>query len=216
MSKRVQLQRDAAVMAEDGRKIGSLSRIVVDPDNGLISNLVVRLGSLLDQDEKVVPIKMVAEISNDKILLDGEAGDLEDFAPLHERQFVVEQGDEVLKSSPDHMPVTSTMAEMPVDERVLEADSGPRVVTRVEQNIPDESVAIKLGAKVISADDKHIGDIEAFLAEPESMQITHVQVSHGLLFKEASLIPVTYFSRMNEEDVQLQMNEDNIESALNE
>jgi sporulation protein YlmC with PRC-barrel domain len=81
MSKRVQLQRDAAVMAEDGRKIGSLSRIVVDPDNGLISNLVVRLGSLLDQDEKVVPIKMVVEISNDKILLDGEAGDLEDFAP---------------------------------------------------------------------------------------------------------------------------------------
>ena len=77
------------------------------------------------------------------------------------------------------------------------------VNTRIEQNIPDGTVAMKEGAKVISAEGKLVGNVEHILAEGPTEQITHLLVSSGIFTKETKLIPITWVNTIDEDEVRL-------------
>ena len=72
---------------------------------------------------------------------------------------------------------------------------------------------MKIDAKVISADDKHIGNVESILAEPFMAQITRLYVSKGLLVKEANVIPSQWILSMSEDTIHLRQNKASIEEA---
>src|SRR5512134_3138381 len=82
MITKIQLQKDATVLAADGKQLGSLDRVVLNPSNNVLTNVVVRTGNLIKHEEKVVPIELVAETADYQILLSEEAGNLEAFPPL--------------------------------------------------------------------------------------------------------------------------------------
>ena len=77
------------------------------------------------------------------------------------------------------------------------------MIPQTAQNIPEETVALKEGADVISADGDHMGDVERVLADPDSNQATHFLISKGLLLKEKKLIPAAWVSRVTENEVYL-------------
>jgi hypothetical protein len=74
---------------------------------------------------------------------------------------------------------------------------------RVRENIPDNTVALKEGARVLSADGDHVGNIEKVLTDPESERISHFVIKQGLLFKDRKLIPVIWVKEVLEDDVYL-------------
>ena len=59
MITKIQLQKDAAVLAVDGKKVGSLERVVVNPETKVITDIVVRTGGLLGHDEKIVSVDLI-------------------------------------------------------------------------------------------------------------------------------------------------------------
>jgi uncharacterized protein YrrD len=211
MITKIQLQKEATILAKDGKKVGSLERVVVNPRTNVITDLVVRTGNLLCQEEKIVPVELIVEPAEDKILLHEEAGELEGFPPLEERHLVGEHGNWDQESPAGNIPPVP--AGMPAAGVPVAPVSNEQLVTRLEQNIPEGTVAMKLGAKVASSDDKHIGNVERVLAEPIMGQITHLYVSKGLLVRAASLIPIQWVLRMGEDKVHLRLSKEAIEES---
>ena len=79
----------------------------------------------------------------------------------------------------------------------------PAYVTRTKQNIPEGTVALEEGAKVMSQDEKHIGNIAQVVVDPEDNRVTHFVVDEGLLFRDRKLIPVLWISEIDEDAVYL-------------
>lgn len=209
MITKIQLQKNASVLAADGRQLGSLERVVLNPESNVLTNIVVRTGNLLKHDEKVVPIELIAETADHQILLREEAGDLEGFPPFEERRLVDEYGKRNKPASSSSVPpIVNGYSVMSTP--MMSVPDG-RVITRIEQNIPAGTVAMKEGAKVVSADGKHVGVVERVLADPVAERITGLLVSRGLLVRDVKLVPIRWVMSVGEEEVRLRVGRDSVE-----
>src|SRR5262245_28297826 len=72
----MQFKANATVLDSEGKHFGHVRRVVIDPRNRDVVDLVVRTGTLLTED-RVVPIEQVAESDGDhvRLNLDGKAAD---------------------------------------------------------------------------------------------------------------------------------------------
>ena len=210
MITKIQLHKKATVLASDGKQLGSLERVVLNPDNNVITDVVIRTGTLTNREEKVVPIALVVETADDQILLREEAGDLKAFPQFEEERIVNEHGG-MNKSSAPANDIPSAVDNIAVGAPLLQTPN-EQIITRIEQNIPEGTVAMKEGAKVIAADGRQVGNVERVVAEPQMEQITHLLVSSGWFNKENKLIPVAWVMRMGEDMVHLRVGKDSVDN----
>lgn len=209
MNTKIQFQRNATVMVTNGQKVGSLHRIVVNPRNNALTNIVVRTGTLLSQEEKVIPIDLVAEADADQIVLHDRPGILQSLPPFEEERIVEENGALDQPPALDDMPLVMFgrpnvgMPSVGTPLITESAGQNEQFVTHIEQNIPVGTVAIKEGAKVVTAEGKHAGNVESVLADSSMARITHLLVSNGLLTKEKKLLPIHWVTVLGEDEIRL-------------
>jgi len=172
-------------------------------------DIVVRTGTLFSKADKVVPIEYVVETTENQVVLSNEAGELESFPPLEERHLVSENADAAQQPA-DIPPVVYGS---PGFGPMLVPAPGEQIVTQIEQNIPVGTVAMKEGAKVISADGKHVGNVERVLADPSVDQVTHLVISQGLFTKANKLIPISYVMTIGEDTVHLRVKKVSVEDV---
>lgn len=207
MITKIQLQKDAPVLTADGQPVGSLERVVVNPKTNVVTDIVVRTGGLFDREAKVVSLDLVAETTADQIALREEAGELKSMPLFEERRLVEAKGEldlppqNVSPVIPGYPGLGSSDARSP----------GEKFVTQMEQNIPDGTVAMKEGARVITHEGKHVGNVERVIADPAVDQVTHLLISSGLLSKEQRLIPMKWVTALSEEEVHLRVKKDTVE-----
>jgi uncharacterized protein YrrD len=207
MLTKIQFQKGASVLTADGAQVGTVERVVVNPSTSALTDIVVRTGGLLKSDEKVVPIGMIAETSEDLILLREEAGELESLPPFEEERLVDAHGTN--NHTAEQHPV---IVGFPVlGTPVVRASIDEKPVTRIEQNIPEGTVAVKEGAKVLTAEGKHVGNVESVLADPAAEEVTHLLISKGLLSKATKLIPQGWIRSWGEEQVHLRVKRETVE-----
>lgn len=208
------------VFTSDGEDIGSIDRVVLDPRSNEVRGIVVRQGWLFTED-KVVPIELVDTAVEDRVTLRRSEANLQDlpefeetyYVPLNEEDFASPDGltgTPVSYASPlyTYPPVGTAwwgygayLGYPPVD-----AGLAPDYAERVKQNIPEGTVAVKEGARVLSRQGEHVGDVERIYADPDTNQVTHIVVSQGLLFKSRKLVPTNWIQQANEEEVMLTVN----------
>jgi len=207
MEKMILFQKNASVLAANGQQIGSLERVVLNPETKVVTDIVVRTGTLFNKEAKVVPVEMVVETTENQIVLRDGAGELETFPPFEERHLVDANGDTDQKPADVPQVIYGTPGFGPM----MVPAPGEQLVTQVEQNIPDGTVAMKEGAKVISADGKHVGNVKSVLADSSVDQVTHLLISAGTFNKEKKLIPIKWVMTVGEDDVHLRVNKETIE-----
>lgn len=209
-TKKIQLQKNANVYAANGQELGFIERVVVNPGTKVITDIVVHTGNLFQKEDRVVPIDFVVETTEDKIVLREDAGNLDAFLPLEEKRMVAE------KASETDQPLSLNNAPpvnygFPVTGPHLANPPGEQYVTRIERNIPDGTVAMKEGARVITAEGKHVGNVERVVAVSPVDQITHLIVSKGMLSRESKRIPITWVKLMGEDEVHLRVKKASVE-----
>jgi len=209
MERTIQFQKGASVLTANGQQIGALERVVLNPENKVVTDIVVRTGTLFSKADKVVPIEYVVETTENQVVLSNEAGELESFPPLEERHLVSENADAAQQPA-DIPPVVYGS---PGFGPMLVPAPGEQIVTQIEQNIPVGTVAMKEGAKVISADGKHVGNVERVLADPSVDQVTHLVISQGLFTKANKLIPISYVMTVGEDTVHLRVKKVSVEDV---
>jgi uncharacterized protein YrrD len=200
MVTKIHLGKNARILAADGRQIGSLERVVLNPGSHAITDIVIRTGTLMSHEEKVVPLGLVAETTKDLVVLREEAPDLDVMPPFEERHIVDEKGD--LDKPPQSAPV---IYGVPGVGLAITPEPAEQFITQLQQNIPDGTVAMKEGAHVITSEGKQVGNVESVLADPTADQVTDLVVSSGLLSKESKLIPVKWIVTFGEEAIHLRV-----------
>jgi len=83
------------------------------------------------------------------------------------------------------------------------SDAVPDQVIQTETSIPEGRIAISEGAEVLSADDKHIGNVEQVITNAESNTVTHFVIGQGFLLKEHKVVPASWVNSMEDDKLRL-------------
>lgn len=193
--------KGAEVFTATGEKIGTISRIVIDAKTRDVTDLVIERGALL-KDEKVIPVGLVDLEDKDRIVLRKTNQNVDElldyetthYVPLDQAGVPYENIDTYYWYPPANFQ-TPTGGVLP--------GIRPDYVPQTETSIPEGRVAISEGAQVISADDKHIGNVEQVIANAETKNVTHFAVGKGFLLKEHKLVPAHWVTSVDESKVYL-------------
>lgn len=208
----MKLAKGADVYTRDGEKVGNLDRVVLDPDTNAVTHVVVEKGFLFTTD-RVIPIESIDAYGDEGITLNGTQEDFDNFPVFEEAEYVTL--DEMDHPNIDSERVAGAAYWYPPTSLAWWRTGGgyagfyppmPTYVMRTEQNIPENTVALDEGARVVSKDDNHVGNIEEVIVEPEDNRVTHFVVKEGMLFSEKKLVPVTWISGITEDQVRLSVN----------
>jgi uncharacterized protein YrrD len=207
----MRLIKGADVYSAQGDKLGTLSRVIIDPNTHEVTHIVIEKGFMFTTS-KLIPIDKVDPHNQEKIVLNSLEHDLNEFEDFEETHYV----DLDTTESPGS-DVTTSFWYPPVDYAWWRtgmptiAPAMPVYTIKTTQNIPEGSVALEEGAKVISADDKHVGNIEQLVVDPQDNRVSHFVIGEGFLFKERKLIPVTWISSIGEKEVYLSVKSGTLE-----
>ena len=183
----MEFQQNTNVYTSDGKGVGSLSRVVIETETDQVTYIVIKTG-LLIKDDKVIPITNIASADQEKVTLNCTGEDIKEMSPLN-----VE------------VPVTGDVSSQgrAYDPLTGGAVPAPAVVTETRRTIPEELVALKEGAHVITENEKHVGSLDCVITEPETVKVTEFIVSQGLLSKTRKSIPIEWVKVLGEEEIHL-------------
>ncbi len=211
MQTKMQFQKNAEVISANGESVGQIDRVVVNRENNVVTHLVIHRSSLFNLEDKLVPVDLVTETSPEQIVLRYEAGDLESFPAFEEERIVDFNEDTDKQPLAEEQDMRPLIYGSPAIGVPLATAIGEKFNTQIEQNIPKGTVAMKEGARVITADGKHVGNVERVLTDIPEEQITHLLISKGVFAKTTKLVPIDWVERMNEEQVNLLVNKVSID-----
>lgn len=211
----MQFRRNTEVFTRAGKKAGVVNRVVLDPDSKQVTHLVVEKGVLFT-DDRVIPVKMVEQATENRVLLTIDDAGFDEFPPYEDAEYVMlndytaQKAREESSAQPLYWyPAVGgawwayhRSSSVPVPPFVLES----------ELNIPEGTVAVKEGASVVAKDGGKLGNIESVFANSDDHRVTHILISQGLLFKEQRLLPSTWISMTMEEEVHLNVKSDFVRS----
>lgn len=206
----MQLKRDAKVVTMDGDDVGRVDRVVIDPGTRDISHLIIRQGWLFKED-KVLKYDLIDSATETEVRLRASRHDLEldPLPPYQETYFVpARNADSGFAAPLYYYPLGVNPG--PVGQPDVYLD--PTFVASEKSNIPAESVALKEGARVVSADDEHVGDVDQIITNSDTGRATHFVVESGLLNKEHRYIPYHWVTLVTENEVRLAVSADVIRS----
>jgi sporulation protein YlmC with PRC-barrel domain len=192
------------VISSDGKDVGEIERVVIDPVTKSVSHVVIEKG-LLFPDDRVLPVNLIQETQGKEATLRIEAEKLGDL-PKFEVTEYVRLNDEEQEQLPNPGVVPFyPMAPVPLwrPGLTMTLESGEPLIEETERNIPTGEVALKEGADILDLDGKKVGEVDELLTNPESDQITDVIVSRGTILKEEKRIPITWVSHMDEKAIHL-------------
>lgn len=195
--------KGAEVYTATGEKVGTISRVVIDAKTRDVTDLVVERG-VLTKDEKVVPIGLVDVEDEDRIVLRETNQSVDDFLDYETTHYVpVERAGAPYENVEATYWYPPANFQMQLPRAGLISEAVPDQVLQKETSIPEGRIAISEGAQVVSADDKHVGNVEQVITNADSNTVTHFVVGKGFLLKEHKMVPAFWVTGADDEKVRL-------------
>jgi uncharacterized protein YrrD len=189
----MEFREGVPVYAPDGRQVGRVDYVVVDPASRRVTHIVVRHGHLLPED-KVIGLEQLSTATDERIVLGSEPEKLPPFEESH------------------YVPLDEWTRQQWGIDRVPLLWGGWRaaggtfldMMERTERNIPEGEVPVAEGARVEDSNGEHIGRVHELVTDPESGRITHLVIEAGHLWgKHTKAIPINWVSGFGEGHVTL-------------
>ncbi len=192
----MEFKEGAGVFTPDGRHLGNVDMVVIDPRGCRVTHVVIRQGHFLPED-KVIGVDQLSTATEDRI---------------------------VLNSEPEKLPAFEEMHYIPLDEdsrKAMELTYGRPLVwggwlggdvplpmsmtaERIERNIPQGEVAVPEGTDVQDLHGEHVGRVDEVITDPKSGDITHLVIQAGHLWgRQRKAIPANWLASFGEEQVKL-------------
>jgi len=198
----MRLEKGAEVFTAAGEKIGKLNRVVIDAQTRDVTDLVVERG--LFENEKVIPVGLVDNENEDRIMLRDHNQGVDDFPDYETTQYVpIDQVTSPYENVETYYWYPPVNYQLPPSAFLPGVRGMSDHVLRTETSIPEGRVAISEGAQVISSDDKHIGNVEQIIVNSETNHMTHFVVGKGFLLKEHKLVPAFWATEVDDDKIYL-------------
>lgn len=212
----MQFKEGTQVYTADGDEVGTIDRVVLNPQSNEVSHIVVRQGWLFTED-RVVPTELIDRAIADRIQLRADVQKLDEL-PLFEEAHYVPPGEAPADAAP-----VATASPLFWYPPMGAAWSGyytghygyplAPYVTYVERNIPEGTVGLKEGANVVSLDGENVGSVERVFTNNELNRATHLLITEGWFFKEKRSIPVDWIRRVDDNKIHLAVNADTLKQV---
>ena len=218
----MQFRESAKVYTADGQEVGTIDRVVMDPETMQVSHIVVRKGWLFTED-KVVPTSLVEHATADEVRLKVGADKLDDLPEFEETHYlpydfdsgyatgtVATPGDAAAGSARPvyaYPPMGAgwlgfrSAYDYPMRRYGAGAYSSQLQATKVERNIPAGTVALKEGTSVFDNTGSKVGSVARVFTDGDTHEATHLLISEGWLFKEQRLVPVDWIRDVSGDEV---------------
>ncbi len=193
--------KGADVFTAKGEKIGTLNRVVIDAKTRDVTDLVVDRGSF--KTEKVIPVGLVDLEKDNQIMLRETNQGVDDFLNYETAHYIpIDQVGDPYENIETFYWYPPANNEMPTGGGMI-PDAFPDYVLRTETSVPQGRVTISEGAQVISADGKHIGNVEQVVTNAGNDNVTHFVVGKGFLLKEHKLVPAFWVTKVDDGKIHL-------------
>ena len=178
-----------SVYTMDGKKAGSLNRVVIDPATREVTHIVIQKGFLFKED-KVIAVEKVASTTDEKVDLNCSIDEVKLMSPLEVSQYVPINED---AGGQNFDPLAGGGMGDPASNR--------KVVMQTKRTIPDDLVAMKEGARVISTDNEQVGNVEHVYTDAGTGKVTHFIITVGVMSKARKTIPIDWVKLITDDDV---------------
>lgn len=230
---KLELREGAGVYTPGDEQVGTVSGFVLDPATNEVTHIVVQKGWLFPED-KVLSFDMIQSANEDKVVLKGNIGDVEELPSFEETHFITPREADITREGGTHPAEEKRRAEI-IQEDASEGQSAafsyapayywypPRGYVgypvgyyglppmETVRNIPEDTIQVKEGTDIMSADGEHIGDVERLLVDPDSNRLTHFVISQGVFFKDRKLVPAHWVRSVDEDKVHLSVTSELLE-----
>lgn len=210
----MEFTQGATVLSADGKKTGTLERVVLDPQSRDVIAIVLRKAGDLAED-KIVPVDLIQSGQGKTLQLRLEAGALASLEAFEEQHDVVVDEHDLVRELGSESPGAALYWYPPYGGLGAPVPSPvpprPAYIVRTEENIPPDTVALKTGSRVVDRSGDNVGSVEKVLTDPQANRATHLVISRGLLLKERKLVPTTWIAGVGEETVRLAVGAPQIE-----
>lgn len=189
----MQFIEGARVFDAEDQEVGRISRVVINPDDGKVTHIVISQG-LFSSEEKVIPIDHFQEATEDRAVIFDTVNKLKALQNFEDPEY----------------------ASAVIGEDIGLPGRRQYYVTKTDKNIPDGTVALRAGARVFSSDNHHVGNVVNVIVDPDTETVTKFVVSQGLLFKTQKVVPASSVVETLEDAVHVSLSAYDLEKLADE
>lgn len=209
----MQFKKNAAVFTLDGKKLGEIDRVVLNPHTREATHIVVRKGFIFTQD-KVVPVEFIKEAGEDRVILNKIEENTEEFYDFKDIEYVPFEPRRDGENEPTYY-APPFIGYNPYPGTAWPGFPGysvPPYMRKMQVNIPEGTIALEEGARVRSRDGGDAGEVERVYTEPTENRVTHIVTVKGVISRERRLIPSSWIDNVAEDEITLAVDLELIES----
>ena len=202
------ITRGSDVFSKDRVKIGTVDRVVVDPQSKEVTHIVVGEGPFFASGH-LVSTGDIESTAEGEVVLQKAKNDLEDNLPVFEETHFIKLGDgdqpfEEVDALYWYPPVGGWW-----NTGNILGYAMPQYVLKADRNIPDDKVPVQKGARVMTDAGEHVGRIKRVVTERK--RITHIVIEEGILFTAEEVIPSKWIGEVRENEIILSVGKDTLE-----
>lgn len=202
----------ATIRCRDG-EAGRLKYVVIDPDDGTVTHLIVERGVLLRYDI-VVPAAWVERSSEHKIALNATLAELNALPEYREFDFI--------EPDPNYHPPSGHRVEetrlwlspyVGLNDDLL-TNGRPWLLRHVRLGVQDDEVIVRRGLPVQTSDGRNAGVVDHLVVDPASLRTTHLVVRRGWLWNtQARIVPLERVAEVTDYGVRLNLSQAELDQA---
>lgn len=209
----MQFRNDSEVFTIDHEAVGHVDRVVLDPKTKEVTHLIVRKGLLLTKD-RVLPIDLVNTSDGKYITLTINAKQVDELSEYEEQTYVpIEEKD--LPTGTVYYPSFYWYPLMPSAYPTPPMDPTLGYKVETHRNLPEQTIALKAGARVVDSDGEEVGHIEQISTLYNSDTVVSFVIARGLLVKEHRLVPMSWVKLITADEIQLKVTSARLDSFQN-
>jgi len=203
------ISKGADVLAKDRGKMGTVDRVVVDPQSKEVTHIVVGEDPFFASGH-VVSTQDIESTTEGEIVLRKTKDELRDSLPDFEETHFVELREGNLPFD----QVDALYWYPPVGgwwtTGYIMGYSMPQDLLKADRNIPDDKVPLQKGTQIVTDDGEKTGRIKRVITEKE--RITYIVIKEGVLFPEEQFIPTQWIKEILESEVILSVEKEALET----
>jgi sporulation protein YlmC with PRC-barrel domain len=202
------------VLSSDGKDVGGVSRLVIDPESKLVSSIVV---SHMAGGERLVDVDFIASSDQDAVRLSVPASETANLPPfVHETVTHVSDwrnmafgGGPVTSMGNVSGPVAYGPGSYgsPASQPFFTTAPVGTIVTETVSDLPEGDVAVGKGTEVKGSDGKSIGHVHDVVYDDKD-EITAFIVQSGRIFHKETELPVETVAGIAHDHLRLNVTSD--------
>ena len=166
------------VQCTDGQ-CGNLSKLVIDPDSGQVTDIIIEKGFLLTTNI-VLPITLVEDVTEEQIRLAIPSEQLSRYPIYEVTEF--EEPAEVANRQP-------AAGVSPLGLQTVTEPVAPMVKRKIRRGIEEGRQVIEAGMSVNNSEGV-VGKVDRVIIDPITGKISHIVLKRGLVISNLTIIPI--------------------------